>query len=194
MGFLDRLQRAIETPPDPEPARAPAFAPAPTLWERQPGEPDQAWLLFSAYLQSPSANVTRFAQGPASAGLGTGTIQAYAARWRWHVRRAALEQHLARARAAGADEAARAQGAQIAASAQALLDLRDRAQSALEARGGAEEISARDLIALSKTAIELARLVRGESTAHVRQDLSGLSLEELDALDAIARKVSGGGS
>ena len=188
MGFLDgirdRLGIGLEGD-DPEPPRAQG----PVPWERLPAEPDAAWSLFSAYLQSPSANVSRFALGAASAGHATSTIQAYAMRWRWHARRAALEQHLARARAEGAADAARAQGEQMARMAQAMLDAAELARTALTLRGGLEAMAPKDVLALEAKAIELSRLLRGEVTARTGLDLSGLTDEQIAALRAIAEKA-----
>lgn len=200
MGFLDDVRRGlgIEAPAGAgsgdDPPEAPARAQAPVPWERLPGEPDAWWLLFSAYLQSSSPSVAAFARGPAASSYAEATIQAMASRWRWHARRAALEQHLALARAQGASDAARAQGEQIAASVQRQLDQAQRAALAFELRGGLESMSAKEVIAYQKQAIELARLLRGEVTAHVRTDLSGLTQEERDAMRALAEKAIGKGS
>jgi hypothetical protein len=182
-----RLRDLFGAEPEPDAPKAPAVP-----WERLPGEPEQAWILFGAYLQSPSGNVATFAKGANCAGVGTSTIQAYAARWRWHARRAALASHLARARAEGAEAQAQAQGAQMARLAQGHLDAAEEARTALELRGAIGDMSPREVLDYASKAIEIARLLRGEVTERVGLDLSGLSIEELDALEAIRVKAAGG--
>jgi DNA-binding IclR family transcriptional regulator len=129
--------------------------------------------------------------------VGTSTIQAYAARWRWHARRAALASHLARARAEGAEAQAQAQGAQMARLAQGHLDAAERALAALELRGAVEEMTAREAREHFKTSIEIARLLRGEVTERVGLDLyaalqsGAVTVEELDALEIIRARLTG---
>lgn len=197
MGFLDGIRRRLEGGDNPDPGEPPEGAPAPRQapvpWERMAGEPAQSWSLFLAFLETPSANVSRFAVGANSAGIATSTIQTLATRWRWIARRAALEAHLAHARAEGAEEQARAQGAQIARIAQGMLDQAEASALALELRGGLERMSARDSLAYRAEALKHARLLRGEVTERVAVDYSGLSLEEMQALHALHTKATGGG-
>ncbi len=171
-----------------EAARSRDPMPATVPWERMPGEPDTAWSLFSAYLATPSANVAKFARGPNSDGTPTSMIQAYSARWRWHARRAAMEQHLARTRAEGAAEAAKAQGASLAHLANELREIATEAAASLRLRGEVENMTPREVLAYAEKAITLSRLLAGESTSTVALDFSTMPQDERDQLRALLAK------
>lgn len=173
----------FESPPDP--------APPPAAWEKHPAEPDAAYLLFQAYLENPSPNVAVFARGVNCSGTGTAKIQALAARWRWHARRRALAEHLAQASAESAEHAARLQGERMAQLAGDVLDVAQRALTALDMRGAVETMTPREVLDYAAKGIEIARLLRGEVTARTGLDLSGLSQDERDTVRGLLERAQG---
>lgn len=175
---------------DDDPALEPERKPAPDPWERMPGEPSEAWELFSRYVLSEAPSIAKFA-----AEVGThsrSALAAMSARWRWLARRDALTWHLHREAVQGAAEEARAQGAAHARVTASLLDWA--AESIARRRAAGELLDAREATAAVKAMVDLQRVAAGEPTARTAIDLSRASDADLDALEKALARISAGGS
>lgn len=182
MKFRQDYPRAAPEPdpdlePEPERVRAP--------WDQAPREPPEAYALFVRYLTSTAPSLLGFVRAE---GLIPGTVLALASRWRWHPRRSAYVQAIAHAGAEAAQESAQERARAHAA---LVLDLRGYARDELQRlRASGTPMDAKEVLAMAKAAIELDRLIAGETTANVGVDLSGATTEEIQALEAAYRKAT----
>lgn len=181
-----------------------AISPPPEPWERQARETDQAWALFQAYRDSAYPNglgegyvarsVSEFAR---AGGWLPSQIRTIAQSHQWHERALAYDRHVDSAKTE----------ANLEALPQVLEDHR-RILARLRrfvahelgkwmdtAENSPEPVTkVRDLKSLLDTAIKLDRLTFGEATEIVKSDgwdLSGCTLDELRALQEIAKKTGG---
>lgn len=175
---------------DDDPAPEPERKPAPDPWERMPGEPSEAWELFSRYVLSEAPSISKFAAEVRT--HSRPALAAMSARWRWLARRDALTWHLQREAVQGAAEEARAQGAAHARVTASLLDWA--AESIARRRAAGELLDAREATAAVKAMVDLQRVAAGEPTARTAIDLSRASDADLDALEKALARISAGGS
>ncbi len=160
----------------------------PAPWEQQPGEPDEAYQAFAAYLTEVEAGLRSFAR---SSGLREGTVVAWSAAYRWRARRASYQRHLADVRTRAAEETAAEMGRRHAL---VLGELFDWTLESIEAaRAAGAVLKPAEIERIARTVIEQERLARGEATAIVR-DLSAVPEDVLerwnDVLDEV-EKISG---
>lgn len=183
-----RRRRYPDRDPEIEDDSEGTSAPAPDPWERLPGEPSEAWELFSRYVLSSAPSIARFA-----AEVGTHSrpaLAALAARWRWLARRDALTWHLHREAVLGASEEAHAQGAAHARATAAGLDWAVESMAARRAAG--ELLEPREIVAMAKAMIELQRVAAGEPTARTAVDLSHVDDDGLAKIRAAIEGAIGG--
>jgi hypothetical protein len=164
-------------------------------WHRQEAEPEDAWAAFQSYRdQGAPRSFTRLVGR-------TQKIYDWANTFAWRERVLAWDRHVDGLRQAEREEVLAQNARDVAAQHMAIL-------------GSAKSLASRELAKLNKlsedsgdmpgpftlsqvtrltdTAIKLDRLVRGESTEHVKTtiDLSKLTDEELDQYEKLLQKVS----
>lgn len=169
--------------------------PAPKPWERQPEEPEPAFLLFQRYRdrRPPRGRVYEATKGAAG---HVETLRLFQD-WHWKERAAAWDAHIEAIRLHEVEEVARVDARDRAK--EHLLLTNDLLQLALrEARKwlrAAEEsdmtlIKPADLIKLTDLVVKLERLIKGQPTERVEhgRDLSHLTDDELEQVEALLSK------
>lgn len=164
-------------------------------WERQVGEPEQAYDAFKQYC----FHIRRIAY--ASVKYGAAELQALAHEWRWQERALEWDRHIERVRTAEREAFIRNDEKERLAKWMAALEtagaLVDREMTKLLHESQKSQMSGlikpSDLNKLMVTWITMQRLVHGESTENVDVKdarLERLSLDELKELQRIHAKMS----
>lgn len=177
----------------------------PKPWERQPGEGPQAYRAFCAYRDSGAdgerRSLTKTAQNltkPNGAKYSPGTLKQWSWKWNWQERIAAWDDEIERCtREELANGIVRMRKAHAAIARKMLK----KAESALK-QMDETKMSSRDIATMVDVAAKLERISRGEATERTegtqtiagelslhQLDLSGISDEELAALDEITGKI-----
>lgn len=153
---------------------------APRPWERQPGEPDEAFARFFAYLNAPEVPIAAYARASGD------PCEALAATWRWRARKAQWTEALARQSAIGAAEGMRSLGERLV---EAQGKLMDEVESKL-ALGLARDLKGMVLVQVLKYLSDQSALAEGRPTARLEvKDVSEAKallrahLAELEGLD-----------
>lgn len=165
-------------------------------WERQTGEPDDAWAAFQRYRDMAAPRNMRYA-----AVVSQAKILSWANEWRWQERATAYDRHTDALRRAEREEMLRQDAQERTAKDIATLrgaeELLDNELKKMLAESHASEMSlakVSDLTKLLDKVITLRRLVHGESTENVSVstefDLSNLSIDELRKWRELQAKVT----
>jgi hypothetical protein len=166
-------------------------------WERQDGEPEDAWAAFEKYRDMASPRRIEYA---AIGVIRRVTLFDWASTWRWQERATAYDRHTDGVRLAQREELLKQDETERTAAAIAMLagaeDLFTRELKKLLAESEASDMSIakiNDLTKLMNSIITMRRLVHGESTENVAHtsdfDLSKLSLDELRAWRELQAKI-----
>lgn len=169
-------------------------------WERQDGEPEEAWDAFCRYRDMHPPRRIEWA-APKSNTILFG----WANEWRWHERTVAYDRHTDAIRRAEKEAMLKQSENDRMASALKILagmeDLFERELKKLLAESYASDMSIakiNDLTKLSNNIITMRRLVHGESTENVHTssefDLSKLSLDELRKFKELQSKIGKDGA
>lgn len=166
-------------------------------WERQPGEPDEAWLAFRAYRDSPP-HARRVSRTIAVQAL---TLGKWFREWNWRQRvdayDAVTDEIVLEERRALQRQTAR----ELALDHMTMIaDFRDFVGTemakwvtlAKENEGTAPNVKPQDLAKIADVAVKLDRLVRGETTESIgtpNLDLSKLNPEDLEAMLVLLDKA-----
>lgn len=165
------------------------------LWERQEGEPDEAFRAFVYHRDMPlPRKVDAYGQTPVA------QMFRWHKQWAWSIRTRAYDNHLS----AFAVECKKAEIAKsskvIAEEHMAILsDMRVFLQlevgkllESASALGGGAMVKPSELGKLLDITVKLDRLVRGESTEKVETvDLSHMTDEELETFNELSKKAGG---
>jgi len=165
-------------------------------WHRQPCDTEFSWPIFQAYRDLPRPRcLTALAE---ATGKAIATIRSWYEKHGWALRVAAWDDHLDRKLQAVVidvlEEDAKARARRHIG---LLLDLEELVTKAakewLKRAETGEKLrwTPRELTQMTKTTIELQRLIYGETTANVHNthDLGQLTLEELQTLRALQLKA-----
>ena len=146
------------------------------VWDRQPGEPDEAYEAFARYLAHPEPLLGDFARAYR---LNVSTVARLAATYRWRARRAALTDHLVQARVVAAEHEARDLGAEISRHLGVAVDLAGEAFRTALATGDLPSL--REAVQILAEAHKQVQLGAGKPTAIV--DMGGSTDEDLEAAE-----------
>ena len=159
-------------------------------WDRQPGESAHDYERFTTWLKAPEG--TTLAGHARSLGLHPQSLYRPARRHSWRARKAAYLRSIVEAqRALGAAEWHETHKKQAAAW-DMLLDHCITQMEGILTRQ--EQVTASELARILKMVTEAQRLMEGLSTERKELDLSGLSLDKLDQMDALLREAEEKGS
>jgi hypothetical protein len=156
------------------------------VWDRQPGEPDEAYEAFARYLAHPEPLLGDFARAYR---LNVSTVGRLAATYRWRARRAALTAHLVQARIVAAEHEARDLGAEIARHLGVAVDLAGETIQTALASGDLPSV--RDALAILAEAHKQVQLGSGKPTAIV--DMGGSTDADLEAAELALAALRGAG-
>lgn len=163
-------------------------------WERQDNEPDEAWSAFRNFRDMLPPRRIRSA-----APKDSSILQRWASEWRWRERALAYDRHIdAQVVEERASVLKQNEEHRVAKQLSILLDAEDLAGSELRkllaaaSQGeGVGLLKPSDVVKILETSIKYQRLIRGEATERVEtaQDLSRLSIQELELLKALEEKI-----
>lgn len=170
----------------------------PRAWERQPGEPEEAWCEFLKYRNQPLPRSMR----RMGVSIMRNRLVEYAQRYNWPERCAQMDRHFDAILTAEREEIARTVGKEIgttwalalARANQLLLRELEKVAASSEASELPGPWKPRDLAALMEVIGKYTRLQNGESTENVAvaaRDLSRLSPDELMQMRRMRAKLAG---
>lgn len=166
------------------------------VWDRQDGEPDDAWTAFVEFRDSkPPRRVMRVG----GVGLGKATVSKWARDHQWFDRAAAWDRHLDQIRQRELEGLQQQNAQEVSAEHKRILqNARELADREIEKYLAASKtsdmpgmIKASELIKLMEQVVKLDRLTRGDTTENhgVEVDLSNLTPEELRQFLDLSRKA-----
>lgn len=170
----------------------------PLLWEQQLNEPEDAWRAFKAFRDTVPPR-----RAKSIIGFAHHTVSIWYNEWRWLKRCDAYDRHLEKLAQGERERLLKQTQQEIMAGHLAMLhtgkEIVQRELDKLRAtvlEGDASILKPEILIKMMDRIIILDRLVRGQSTENHEHtaNLSTLSLEELQRLKEIRRKIDGHGN
>ena len=168
--------------------------PADAPWLILPTEDESQWRAFQHYLtMEPPRSVRRTIDERSKSSRGT--VYAWSTQHRWVERAKAYDAWMARQEMeAFSDERLRIRRDQLRL-AERVRQLAERRMNELHRLETLTRVTPKDALAMMQAAVQVERLLLGEATERTETatwDLSSLSKEQIDKLEDIYRKASGG--